>query len=46
MNTNHLKLATLWIQYNGQKVTQKRLEMTLKTSEVSLERMLKDRKVL
>lgn len=46
MNTNHEKLAKLWIQYNGQKVTEKRLALTMKTSEMQLERMLNDRKVI
>ena len=46
MNTNHEKLAKLWISFNGQKVTEKRLALTMKMNESSLERMLKDRKVL
>jgi hypothetical protein len=46
MNTNHEKLAKLWIEFNGQKVTEKRISIAMKINQVQLERMLKDRKVI
>jgi hypothetical protein len=43
---NHQQLAIMWINYNGLKVTEKRIAQTMKTPAYALERMLKDRKVI
>jgi hypothetical protein len=43
---NHQELAIMWINFNGLKVTEKRIAQTMKTPAFLLERMLRDRKVI
>jgi hypothetical protein len=43
---NHQELAIMWINFNGLKVTEKRIAQTIKTPAFLLERMLRDRKVI
>jgi hypothetical protein len=45
-NYTHLELASLWISYNGQKINDKRLTVTMKLTFDQLFNMLKTRKVI
>jgi hypothetical protein len=40
------KLAAIWITYNGQKVTDKRIALTLRIPTETLIRMLKERNLI
>lgn len=42
-NYSHQQLASIWIQYNGQKVTDKRLATAMKLTISQLESILKQR---
>jgi hypothetical protein len=42
----HKQLAEIWITYNGLKITEKRIQQTLKTPFEFLLRMLKERNLI
>lgn len=44
-NKHHVKLATLWLMYQGLKVNEKNILRTLKTPVESLEYILTQRRV-
>ena len=45
-NYTHKQLASIWIQYNGQKVNDKRLATAMKLTISQLESILKQRNLL
>lgn len=42
----HIQLASIWIQYNGQKVNEKRLATAMKLTIAQLESILKQRNLI